>query len=128
MLLKPGKRHHGIIARDAGDRSEKRRQPALGDKRGDLGTEAAGPCSFVPDDATSGCCNRADQGIFVIRLEGCKVDDLCTDAFSVSAAANVSFTIAPQLINVTSRPSLRTKATSSGMASPLSSTSPLAAR
>src|SRR2546429_9558959 len=32
-------------------------------------------------------------------------------ASSVSAAANVSFTIAPQLINVTSRPSLRTKAT-----------------
>src|SRR6266481_4558973 len=48
-------------------------------------------------------------------------------ASSVSAAANVSFTIAPQLISVTSRPSLRTKATSSGMASPLSSTSPLAA-
>ena len=34
MLLKPGKRRHGIIAHDAGDRSEKRRQPALGDKRG----------------------------------------------------------------------------------------------
>src|SRR5258707_6470365 len=53
---------------------------------------------------------------------------LMPSASSVSAAANVSLTIAPQLINVTSRPSLRTKATSSGMASPLSSTSPLAAR
>src|ERR1700704_7042935 len=54
MLLKPGQRHHRIIACDAGDRSEKRRQPALGDKRGDLGTEAAGPCSFVNDDTASG--------------------------------------------------------------------------
>ena len=53
MLLKPRQRHHRIIACDAGDRSEKRRQPALGDKRGDLGTEAAGPCSFVHDDAAS---------------------------------------------------------------------------
>ena len=53
MLLKSGQRRHRIIACDAGDRSEKRRQPALGDKSGDLGTEAAGPCSFVHDDAAA---------------------------------------------------------------------------
>ena len=35
------------------------------------------------DDAASGFCHRAEQGIFVIRLEGRKVDDLGTDAFSV---------------------------------------------
>ena len=107
MLLKPGQRHHRIIACYAGDRSEKRRQPALGDKRGDLGTEAAGPCSFVHDDAASGLCHRAEQSIFVIRLEGCKVDDFCADAFGVErfGSRQVSFTIAPQLISVTSRPS-----------------------
>src|SRR6266487_2249475 len=49
-------------------------------------------------------------------------------AASSSAAAIVSLTMAPQLISVTSRPCRRTKATSSGNASPVSSTWPFAAR
>src|SRR6266581_4252286 len=83
MLLKSGQRDHRIVTCDANDRGEKRCQPAFGNERGDLGTEAAGPWSFVHDDAASGFFHGAQQGFLVVGLEGREIDNLGTDAFSI---------------------------------------------